>query len=258
MDQQSYLTFTNTLLQGVDITADTSAFEVTLQNTINNGTGELAYASSTFGAGMPPGSDFRVAQITLLPTAPGTATLHWQYARPRRVRATARSPMPVVRRYSNPALYVDVTVQIVAANTRDADGDEHADNHANADEHAKQHADSDQHATHTPPTPTNTPTNTPHADQHADGHPDADEHAKQYTHADQHADDHANATNTPTNTPTATNTPSDTPTATNTPTDTPTTIGTATSTSTPTASPTCGPAPWTQVAAYPIPVSLGA
>src|SRR3954466_371683 len=63
--QQSYLTFTNSLLQVIplggscgqlatSVQADLTAFEVSLQNTVNNSTGEIAYAAGTFGAGQPP------------------------------------------------------------------------------------------------------------------------------------------------------------------------------------------------------------
>jgi hypothetical protein len=60
--QQSYLTFSNTLLKVIPqngscadsataVQPDLSTFEVQLQNQVNNGTGEIAYASGTFGAG---------------------------------------------------------------------------------------------------------------------------------------------------------------------------------------------------------------
>ena len=108
--QQSYLTFTNGLLQNVRVssigtgcvltntlTADigngTVGFDCLLQNEVCNGAnpcvfrgqpadpGSVAYSS---GALMnPPQSGiFRVARIGLCVTSPGTATLHWQFAPP--------------------------------------------------------------------------------------------------------------------------------------------------------------------------------
>src|SRR5262249_47938878 len=91
--QQSYITFTNSLLQVVStgqagcvasttVSPDTAVFDVVLQNQVDNATGQIAYASSTFSGGAPPGSDFRVAQISFCPTAPGDAILHWQFSPP--------------------------------------------------------------------------------------------------------------------------------------------------------------------------------
>lgn len=89
--QQSYLTFTNSILQVVDpnmgcghpvttVQPDNSAFEVTLQNTVDNGAGLIAYASGTFGAGQV--GDFRVARITFCAASSGVATINWQFSPP--------------------------------------------------------------------------------------------------------------------------------------------------------------------------------
>ncbi len=126
--QQTYMTFTNSLLQVVDpnqpgcvpattVQSDTGTFEVVLQNSVNNTTGEIAYASATFGSGAAPGTDFRVASIAFCATAPGTATLRFQFSSPDRVsRITDESSNQV----ANPALYVDRSVTVSGAATMTA------------------------------------------------------------------------------------------------------------------------------------------
>ena len=87
--QQSYLTFTNSLLQVVDpntgnpvttVQPDLSSFEVVLQNQVDNSNGLISYASSTFGAGAT--GTFRVARITFRAQATGVAQLNWQFSPP--------------------------------------------------------------------------------------------------------------------------------------------------------------------------------
>jgi hypothetical protein len=108
--QQSYLTFTYSLLQNVDVnqegtcaitntvTQDYTLFGDTLQNELCNGPGPcvlrhvstppgyLAFASGGGLSGCPPtrgcGGSFRVAQIGLCATNPGRAVLHWQFSPP--------------------------------------------------------------------------------------------------------------------------------------------------------------------------------
>jgi hypothetical protein len=91
--QQSYLTFPNSQLQVVDpaqsgcvaattFTPDYTIFNTLLQNVADNSTGELAYASATFGTPAPPATDFRVASISFCGTALGDAILHWQFRAP--------------------------------------------------------------------------------------------------------------------------------------------------------------------------------
>ena len=125
--QQSYITFTNSLLQVIPpggtcgtssttVQGDTSTFEVALQNTVNNSTGEIAYASGTFGAGAPPGSDFRVARITFCATSTGVATIHWQFSPPAPVNRNSKITDVDSNVVSNPALYQDCTVTVRAVN----------------------------------------------------------------------------------------------------------------------------------------------
>jgi hypothetical protein len=121
--QQSYLTFTTSLLQVVNasqpgcvpsttINPDSTSFPVVLQNAVNNGTGEISFASGTFGA--PLSGDFRVATIGFCPQAGGDTTVHWQFSAPARVsKITDASAQEV----ENPALYVDVPIHIIAPPT---------------------------------------------------------------------------------------------------------------------------------------------
>lgn len=89
--QQSYLTFTNSLLQVVDpkagcgnpattVQLDPSSFEVELQNTVDNASGLIGFASGTFGPGAI--GTFRVARITFCAQAGGVAQLNWQFSPP--------------------------------------------------------------------------------------------------------------------------------------------------------------------------------
>ncbi len=97
--QQSYLTFPAAALQlgnpspGSDnparVTADGQVLNLTLQNAICNGptgcalnglkvpAGSLTFASATFAATGGSGA-FRIGQVTVQATAPGSARLHWQ------------------------------------------------------------------------------------------------------------------------------------------------------------------------------------
>lgn len=102
-DAQSYITFTDSLLQNASVgsigtscvptntvTGDFIDFGAPLQNEVCNGptpctfrgqsvaSGSLAVASSIFFASYPLDSDFRVAQIGFCAAGSGTAALHWQ------------------------------------------------------------------------------------------------------------------------------------------------------------------------------------
>jgi len=209
--QQSYLTFTNSLLQVVNsnqpgcvltntVTPDYTTFEAGLANRADNGTGEITYASGTFGSGAV--GDFRVARITFCATAAGDAIIHWQFSSPRNSEIIDNNSAVV----SNPALYQDVIVHIISA------------------------------ATSTPtrtntPTITNTPTrtNTPHPTNTPANIP--------------------TRTNTPmrTNTPHPTNTPANTPTRTNTPAPTNTPGGPTNTPVVPTLTPTDCPNPFVDI-----------
>src|SRR5439155_22507320 len=103
--QQSYLTFTSSLLQvsapGTvcsqqtnTVISDTTSFDDVLQNEACNGPanctfgtctvgpGNIAYASEVqiSGTPVPSGSDFRVATIQMCAQAAGTAILRWQFS----------------------------------------------------------------------------------------------------------------------------------------------------------------------------------
>jgi hypothetical protein len=102
--EQSYLTFTNALLQNANVsqiatscvptntlTADATTFESTMQNEVCNGPsnctfrgttaspGSLAYVSGVL-SNPPVGGAFRVAQIGLCANAAGQAVIHWQFS----------------------------------------------------------------------------------------------------------------------------------------------------------------------------------
>ncbi len=105
--QQSYLTFTSSILQNArvssigtscvptnTVTFDGTANDASLQNEVCNGpsqcvfrgvsvaAGSLAYASGGLSNCYPDGCGgvFRVAQIGLCAVAPGQAALHWQFS----------------------------------------------------------------------------------------------------------------------------------------------------------------------------------
>jgi hypothetical protein len=103
--QQAYLTFTHGLLQNVDatlpgcvptgtLTGDMAIFEVELQNEVCNGPhrcvfrgsvtlpGTIAWASGALSNPPYNGPDFRVAQVAFCATAPGVATVRWQFSPP--------------------------------------------------------------------------------------------------------------------------------------------------------------------------------
>ncbi len=122
--QQSYLTFDSSLLQVVSpslgcgnpvttVQADTSSLEVVLQNTVNNTTGEIAYASGTFGSGAT--GTFRVARITFCALAAGVATVHWQFSPPDPPQRNSKITDVNAATVSNPALYQDCTITEVGA-----------------------------------------------------------------------------------------------------------------------------------------------
>jgi hypothetical protein len=123
ISQQSYLTFTQTLWQVVlpgqsagataGVVEDPTTFGQTLQNRVNNTTGEIAYASGTLKA--PAGSrrDFRVARLTLAAIAPGTAILRWPLQPPPGPHQDSAITDLWGRLVANPALYQDVVVQIL-------------------------------------------------------------------------------------------------------------------------------------------------
>ena len=239
--QQAYLTFPATLLQNVDatvsgcvvtntITADLTTFDAWLQNEVCNGPlacqfggpGTISYASSVLLNSPHNGPDFRVAQIAFCATAPGTATLRWQFFPP---DPPARDTTIVDENFNdvqNNACYIDYVINIVEPT-----------------------ATSTPTNTLTPtftPTSTNTPTYTPTETFTSTATPtDTHTSTATATHtATNTATATPTATDTSTSTPTSTNTSTETSTetATNTPTSTFTATLTPTSTYTPTATPT--------------------
>jgi hypothetical protein len=119
--QQAYLTFTNSLLQVVapggtcanpatTVQPDTSSFEATLQNTVNNATGEIAYASGTFGAART--GQFRVARVHFCAVNSGTATLNWQFSPPAPPQRNTGITDGASTRVENRALYQNCNVTV--------------------------------------------------------------------------------------------------------------------------------------------------
>jgi hypothetical protein len=126
VSQQAYLTFTNALLQVVStgggcaalattVQADTSTFEASLQNVVNNTTGEIAYASGTFGS--PATGQFRVARIHFCAVATGSAQLNWQFSPPNPPQRNTGITDPTGARVENRALYNNCKITIVGGAT---------------------------------------------------------------------------------------------------------------------------------------------
>lgn len=137
--QQSYLTFpANQLQLGLGpnagtktrgtglLTPDGAILDITMQNAICNGpgactfngqkiqAGSLAFASSTI-TGAPGNGAFRVGQVTVQATAPGTARLHWQFSpqdpNTRNTKLVSGSGVTV----SQPEQFVDYLLNVVPA-----------------------------------------------------------------------------------------------------------------------------------------------
>jgi hypothetical protein len=133
--QQSYLTFTQSLLQNIlvgsngtvtnTVTPDLTSLETVLQNQVCNSptpctfgslvapAGSIAFASSTFNASAPTG-DFRVAQVAFAANQPGTATLHWQFSPPDPANRNSKITDGSNQVVSGPALYQDYVIHIVS------------------------------------------------------------------------------------------------------------------------------------------------
>ena len=135
---QNYLTFTASLLQNVQaaatncvitntLTGDFTTFDALLQNEVCNGPGQcnfrgnivdpgsIAFTSGALSNPAYNGPDFQVAQIGFCAVATGDAIVHWQFAPPapdtRDTEIVDESGAVV----SNPALYGDYIIHIVAA-----------------------------------------------------------------------------------------------------------------------------------------------
>lgn len=123
--QQSYLTFSNALLKVISqngdcssspattVQPDPSTLDVVLQNQVDNNSGEIAYASSTFGAGAT--GSFRVARITFCALGSGVATLHWQFSPPAPSNRNSAIVDNQSQKVTNPNLYQDCTINLSAA-----------------------------------------------------------------------------------------------------------------------------------------------
>jgi hypothetical protein len=134
---QSYLTFTDSLLQNVravspgcvttnTLAGDLSTFDSVLQNEVCNGPGacassgpgSIAFASGGLNnctPGAPCSGDFRVAQVGMCATATGSGLLHWQFSPPdpsnRNSKIIDASSSPV----HNPGLYADQAIEVLPA-----------------------------------------------------------------------------------------------------------------------------------------------
>jgi hypothetical protein len=215
--QQSYVTYTNSILQNARVasidsscvptntmTQDLTVFDATLQNEICNGPSNCVFRGRVVSAGSLAnasgalsncptgcGGTFRVARMGVCAVAAGQAVLHWQVSPPsQRNRHTA-----IVDEFGNMVQdqFTDYVINVISCPT----------------------------CTNTPTfTPTNTPTNTP-------------------TPTGSNTPLCApNCTNTPTTTPTLTRTITSSPTPTNTPLCAPNCTATPTNTPTRTLTPT--------------------
>jgi hypothetical protein len=140
--QQSYLTFTSSILQNarVDLLpsacmlvqtaqADMTTFDSVLQNEVCNGPGNCVFHGTTVGPGSLAyasgavtnpnclsgcGGTFRVARIGLCAVAPGQAVLHWQFSPPaptdRDTWIADFNNNPV----QNQALFTDYVINVLA------------------------------------------------------------------------------------------------------------------------------------------------
>jgi hypothetical protein len=137
--QQSYLTFPSGQLQlgnqknagprsgsnGL-LAPDNGTLEVLLQNAICNGTtscvfngqkvpaGSLAFASGTFNPAGGSGA-FRVATVTVHATAPGRATLHWQFSPTDPANRNTKIVTDGGVTVSQPDQFVDYVVNVLSA-----------------------------------------------------------------------------------------------------------------------------------------------
>ncbi len=135
--QQSYLSFPPSELQLGDskmanpvgggptlVTPDGNVLDVTLQNGICDGpnacsfngltvpAGSLAFASGTLN-GTPGTGAFRVGTVTVQATAPGTATLHWQFSPPDPSTRNTKIVSDSGETVSQPGQFVDYVLNIL-------------------------------------------------------------------------------------------------------------------------------------------------
>jgi hypothetical protein len=133
---QNYITYTNSVLQNVNVgasgcvytstvTPDVSTFDAVLQNEVCNGPaqcnfrgrmidpGSLAFASGVL-SNPPAQGDFRVAQIAFCAIAQGDALIHWQFAPPDPATRDSFIVDSNSNVASNRVLYTDSVVHVVA------------------------------------------------------------------------------------------------------------------------------------------------
>ncbi len=130
---QSYLTFTQALLQNVELAGvgcvettlvvpDLTTLGQVLQNEVCNSPtpcngganppgGSIAYAAASFGAG--GGGLFRVAQIALCGTGSGPARLHWQFTPPDPPGRNTRIETGAGAAVEGRTLFVDYLINVV-------------------------------------------------------------------------------------------------------------------------------------------------
>ncbi len=135
---QSYMTFTNSIIQNVSASQpgcvltstaspDALVFDVVLQNEICNGPnpcnfrgvtispGSIAYASGALANPSAHG-DFRVARIAFCASAVGDAVIHWQFAPPAPITRDSQVRDEANNAVSNRNLYVDYVVHVTSPN----------------------------------------------------------------------------------------------------------------------------------------------
>ena len=132
---QSYLTFTNSILQVVNsgqsgcvvtstVTGDVTIFDAVLQNEVCNSSSPCDFgrivdppASISFASGAlnnpATSGDFRVAQIAFCASTTGDALLHWQFSPPAPISRDSEVTDDGANTVSNPTLYTDYVVHVV-------------------------------------------------------------------------------------------------------------------------------------------------
>jgi hypothetical protein len=133
---QAFMTFTNSILQVVDldqpgcvptntITADNTTFETTLQNQVCNSASPCVFGGRTLPAGSiafssgalnncPGGcsGDFRVARIAVCAIAEGDATVHWQFSPPAPSDRDTQIVDASSNRVNSRLLYTDYVIHV--------------------------------------------------------------------------------------------------------------------------------------------------
>src|SRR5438874_7789406 len=141
--QQSYLTFTSSILQNArasdidsactltaTVSMDPAVFENRLQNEICNGPGNCIFRGISVGPGSLAyasgglincpsgcGGTFRVAQIGLCAVGPGQAVLHWQFHPPDPITRDTEIVDHDSNLVHDPALFTDYVINVEGAPT---------------------------------------------------------------------------------------------------------------------------------------------